>query len=219
MRIAVIILLLPLGGLPCLAALEWKTTDIQLKAGIGQEQAVAIFPFRNGGDRPVRIVSLDPSCSCMAAEPGKERYAPGESGEIRVELALAGYVGRLRRSVAVETDDPDHKFAELTLTVDIPEPVAITPRFLFWHVGERPEEKSLEIVVAEPAKTTIDGLACGNPLFKVQLRSGPAGHYRLLVKPAEAQQPADATIRLKAVVGGRAQDYVIYVAVKPPAAP
>ena len=201
----------------CLAALEWKTTDLQLEAGIGQEQAVAIFPFRNGGDRPVRIVSLDPSCSCMAAEPDKELYAPGESGEIRVELALAGYVGRLRRSLAVETDDPDQKFAELTLTVDIPEAVAITPRFLYWQVGERPEEKSLEIVVAEPAKTTIDGYECGNPQFNVQLRSGPAGHYRLLVKPVDAQQPADAAIHLQAVVGGRAQVYVIYVAVKPPA--
>jgi hypothetical protein len=217
MRIAAIILLLQLSGLPCPATLEWKTTDIQLKTEIGQEQAVAIFPFRNGGDRPVRILSLDPSCSCMAAEPGKEFYAPGESGEIRVELALAGYVGRLRRSLAVETDDPDHKFTELTLTVDISEPVAITPRFLFWQVGERPEEKSLEIVVAEPAKTTIDGFECGNPQFNVQLRPGPAGHYRLLVKPADAQQPADAAIHLKAVVGGRAQVYVIYVAIKPPA--
>ena len=219
MRFLALILLLHLSGLVCRAGLEWKTTDIALKTDIGQEQAVAVFPFRNAGDKPVRIIALDPSCSCMAAEPGKELYAPGESGEIRVELALAGYVGHLRRSVAVETDDPDHRFAELTLTVDIPEPVALTPRFLFWQVGDRPEEKSLEIVVAEPAKTTISGIECDNPRFSARLSSGPAGHYRVLVRPADARQPADAAIHVKAVIGGRAQDYIVYVAVKQPAPP
>ncbi len=212
------ILLLLLGGLTCPAALEWKMTDIALKTGIGQEQAVAVFPFRNAGDRPVRIIALDPSCSCMAAEPGKELYAPGESGEIRVTLALTGYVGHLQRSVAVETDDPDHKFTALTLTVDIPEPVAINPRFLFWRVGDRPEEKSLEIAVAEPATTTLSGIECDSSRFSARLSSGPAGRYRLLVKPADVQQPADAVIHVKAEIGGRAQDYVVYVAVKQPAA-
>jgi hypothetical protein len=214
MRIAAPILLLVLSGLACPAALEWKTTDIALKTEIGQEQAIAVFLFHNGGNKPVRIIALDPSCSCIAAEPGKELYAPGESGEIRVAMALAGYVGHLRRSVAVETDDPEHKFAELTLTVDIPEPVAITPRFLFWRVGDRLEEKSLEIVVAEPTTTTINGIECDNPRFRARLSSGPAGHYRLLVLPADVQQPADAAVHVKAIVGDRAQDYVVYVAVK-----
>jgi Protein of unknown function (DUF1573) len=201
------------------AALEWKTTHLALKTEIGQEQAVAIFPFRNAGDKPVRIIALNPSCSCMAAEPGKELYAPGESGEIRVELALIGYVGHLQRSVAVETDDPGHRFTDLTLTVDIPEPVALTPRFLFWRVGDQPEEKSLEIVVAEPAKTTISGIECDSARFAARLSPGSAGRYRLLVKPADAQQPADAAIHVKTVIGGRAQDYIVYVAVKPPAGP
>jgi hypothetical protein len=189
MRFLALILLLHLSGLVCPAGLEWKTTDIALKTEIGQEQAVAVFPFRNAGDKPVRIIALDPSCSCMAAEPGKELYAPGESGEIRVAMALTGYVGHLRRSVAVETDDPDHKFTDLTLTVDIPEPVAITPRFLFWRVGDQPEEKSLEIVVAEPAMTTIGGVECDNPRFRARLAPGPAGRYRLLVKPSGASPP------------------------------
>ena len=217
MRSLALVLLLPLGGVACSAALEWQMTDLALKTKIGQEQAVAVFAFRNAGDRPVRIIALDPSCSCMAAEPGKELYAPGEAGEIRVTLALAGYVGHLRRSVAVETDDPDHRFTELMLTVDIPEPVAIAPRFLFWRVGDQPEEKSLEIVVAEPAMTTISGIECDNPRFSARLSSGPAGRYRLLVKPAGAQQPADAAIHVKAVIAGRAQDYLVYVAVKQPA--
>jgi len=218
MRTAALILLLALGGLPGRAALEWKTTDLRLKTEIGQEQAIAAYPFRNAGSRPVRIVALDPSCSCVSAEPDKELYAPGETGEIRVDVALTGYVGRLRRSVAVETDDPDQKYTELTLTLDIPEPVAITPRFLFWTVGDRPETKILAIALADPAKTAIGTVQCDEPGFAVRLEPGAAGRYRLLVTPAEVQKPAEATVRLHAVVGGREQVYIVYLAVKPPAA-
>jgi hypothetical protein len=150
----------------------------------------------------------------MAAEPGKEVYAPGETGEIRVEIALAGYVGRLRRSVAVETDDATGRFAELTLTVDIPEPVVINPRFLFWRVGDQPEEKSLEIVVTEPKKTVFGEIECSSPLFHARLLPQPAGGYRLAVEPADLRQPAEAIIRLPVTIGGRPQVRLVYVAVK-----
>jgi hypothetical protein len=150
----------------------------------------------------------------MAAEPGKEVYASGETGEIRVEVALTGYVGRLRRSIAVETDDATSRFVELTLTVDIPEPVVINPRFLFWRVGDRPEQRSLEIVLTEPKKTAFGEIECNNPLFHVQLQPEPAGRYRLAVQPADVRQPAEATIRLNVTIGGRPQVYVVYVAVK-----
>jgi hypothetical protein len=214
MRILAVILALLAGGQTGRAALEWKATDLQLKTEVGQEQAVAVFPFRNRGDKPVRIISVDPSCSCMAAEPGKEVYAPGETGEIRVEVALAGYIGRLRRSVAVETDDATGRFAELTLTVDIPEPVVINPRFLFWRVGDQPEEKNLEIVVTEPKKTVLGEIECSSPLFHVRLLPQPAGGYRLAVEPADLRQPAEAIIRLHVIIGGRPQVRLVYVAVK-----
>jgi hypothetical protein len=214
MRLLAVILALLAGGQNGRAALEWKTTDLQLKTEVGQEQAVAVFPFRNRGDKPVRIISVDPSCSCMAAEPGKEVYAPGEAGEIRVEVALAGYVGRLRRSVAVETDDATGRFAELILTVDIPEPVVINPRFLLWRVGDRPEEKSLEIVVAEPKTTVFGEIECSSPLFHARLLPQPAGGYRLAVEPADLRQPAEAIIHLPVTIAGRPQMRLVYVAVK-----
>jgi hypothetical protein len=205
MRILAVILALLAGGQNGRAALEWKTTDLELKTEVGQEQAVTVFPFRNRGDKPVRIISVDPSCSCMAAEPGKEVYAPGETGEIRVEVALAGYVGRLRRSVAVETDDVTGKFTELILTVDIPEPVVINPQ---------PEEKSLEIVVTEPEKTVFGEIECSSPLFHARLLPRPAGGYRLTVEPADLRQPAEAIIHLPVTIAGRPQVRLVYVAVK-----
>ena len=214
MRIPAVILALLAGGPACLASLQWETTDLQLKARPWQESMTLTFPYHNTGDQQVRILSVDPSCSCVSAGPEKAVCAPGESGAIRVELSLAGYIGRVRRSLAVTTDDPAGKFAELTLSVDIPEVVTIIPRFLFWRVGDQPDAKSAEIVVTEPATTTVGEIECDNPRFRAQLTPGPAGRYRLVVNPVDTQQPADATIRVAVSIEGRPQASVIYVAVK-----
>jgi hypothetical protein len=213
-RIAACLCLLVAGAPLGRGALQWTTTDLALKTEAGQEEAVAVFPFRNTGDKPVRIIALDPSCSCMSAEPSKELYAPGETGEIRVTTALTGFVGHLRRSVAVETDDATGRFYELALTLDIPEPVAISPRFLFWRVGDKPAEKSLELVLAEPGKTQLGTAVCTPPLFSARLTPVQGGQCRLLVKPTDTQRPAEATIRLDVTIAGRLQSYVIYVAVR-----
>jgi Protein of unknown function (DUF1573) len=208
------VLLFLAGIVACPAALEWKTTEVQATAQPGQVALTVTFPFRNTGDHPVRILSLDPSCSCMSAVPNQAVCAPGESGEISVELALTGYAGRLRRAVTVTTDAVDGKFAELTLTVEIPELVAITPRFLFWRVGAAPEEKAVEIVITDPKTTKLDGTECANPHFQAQLSPGPSGAFRLAVKPADTRQPDEAMIHLKVVVSGREQEFVVYAAVK-----
>jgi hypothetical protein len=197
------------------AALEWSVQGMELKTVVGQEKAVAVFPFRNRSDKPVRIISVMPSCSCMATAPAKEVYAPGEAGEIRVEIALSGYVGRLRRSVAVETDEAAARFADLTMTLDIPEAVVLNPRFLFWEVGDKPEEKHLEIMATEPAKTSVGEIVSSDPAFQARLEAtGRPGVFRLWVRPKDTQSRIDATIRLNVVLVGRPETRVVYVAVK-----
>jgi hypothetical protein len=114
----------------------------------------------------------------------------------------------------VETDDAAARFAELTLTLDIPDPVVISPRFLLWPVGGHPEEESLEIVLADPAKSKLGDAECQPPVFNVRLIPGEAGRSRLFVKPADTQRPAEATIRLTVTIADRPQSYVIYVAVR-----
>ena len=196
------------------ASLQWKSTDLQLAARPGQDSMNAVFAFRNAGDTAVRILALDPSCSCMSAEPDKAVHAPGESGEIRVVLALTGYVGRMHRTLAVTTDDAQGRYTELTLTVDIPEWVTITPRFLFWRLGDPPEEKTVDISVADPEAATVDKLECANPRFQTRLSPRETGRYRLAVKPVDTRQPAEASLHLNVTTGGRPQTFLVYVAVR-----
>jgi len=70
------------------------------------------------------------------------------------------------------------------------------------------------IVLAEPKQSTIGELQCSNPLFAARLQPEPDGRYRLLVKPANTQQPAAGTIGLNVTIAEKAQVYQVYVAVK-----
>jgi hypothetical protein len=214
MKAPLLILVLLAGIANCRAALEWKTIDLQQTAEPGQESMTLEFPFRNAGDKPVRILALDPSCSCMSAEPDKAVYAPGQSGEIRVDVSLVGYSGHVRRSIAVTTDDAKSKYADLTLTVEIPEVVTITPRFLFWRVGDRAEDKSADVVLTDPKTTTLGEVECANTRFTTHLSPRPDGTFQLAVKPVDTRQPDEAMVHLNLTVRGRPETYVIYAAVK-----
>lgn len=214
MKVPVLILVILTGVVACRAALEWKTTDLLRTAEPGQEAMSVTFPFQNTGDKPVRILSLDPSCSCMSAAPDKFVYAPGEVGEIRVDLTLVGYSGSLRRSVAVTTDDAKSRFSDLTLKVEIPDVVVITPRFLFWRVGDQPEDKVVEVVVTDPKTTTIGEVECANVHFQAHVSTQQSGRFRLTVRPEDTRQPDEAMVHLNVSVRGRPQTYVIYAAIK-----
>jgi hypothetical protein len=185
------------------------------QGGVRRGKGRGRLPFRNAGDKPLRIVSVATSCGCLAAKPEKETYAPGESGEIRAELDLQRRVGVQSRTITVTTDDASQQTTILTLLVEIPEPVIIRPRLLSWGSGTKPEEKSAEIVVTDPRRVTLVGFQCSIPLFEARLEArSTAGNYLLYVKPQETNMAKDAVIRLTATVAGRPQTFLIFLAVK-----
>jgi hypothetical protein len=214
MKVLTLILVSLAWAAACPAALEWKTTGVQLTARPGQEAISVAFPFRNTGDKTVRILSLDPSCSCMSAAADKPVYAPGEQGEVRVELALAGYSGRVHRSVLVSTDDAKGGSLDLTMTVEIPELVVITPRFVFWRVGDKPEAKVIDVVVTDPGTATPGEVDCANARFQARLSVRKTGTYQLSVRPTDTREPDEAMVHLNFNIGGKLQTYVVYAAVK-----
>jgi len=87
------------------------------------------FPFRNGGEKSVGIVSVIPSCGCTAVVAGKKAIQPGETGEIMVTFDPSGKSGRLESTVEVTADDGGK--TALTLAADIKtlegDHIAVTP--------------------------------------------------------------------------------------------
>ncbi len=172
------------------------------------------FPFRNTGAQPVRVVRIQPSCDCLAASAEPESVAPGGAGKIAVTFTLGGRSGRQEKSVNVFFADEPERPVELRLVVDIPEPVAIAPRFVFWRVGEAPEAKVFAITLADAADQ-LGEIGCAEAGFAVRLEPTlDPRRWRAVVQPVDTARPRQAVVRLTASVGGQRRVFVLHAAVK-----
>src|SRR5580700_9142123 len=88
-----------------MGGLTWSSTKIEGNPTAGQESFEAVFTFKNTGEKPVRIISIEPSCGCTTATAEKKSYAPGETGELKAKVDLRGRAGHQEKIIAVTTDD------------------------------------------------------------------------------------------------------------------
>lgn len=182
-------------------ALTWQTVWRTVVAENGQTMVALGFPFKNTGSQSVRIVSLVPSCDCLSPKLDKQTFAPGESGELNVEFSVGGRAGRQEKTITVTTDAVADSATVLKLIVDIPEPVGISPRFVYWRTGETDKEKVLEVTLAEPNRDAVGEVKCAEPAFDVRLEPGTeSGRHRVFIRPIDTSKPVQAPIRLTAVV-------------------
>jgi hypothetical protein len=69
----------------------------------GQQLAVA-FRFKNTGNKPLIIRSVQPGCGCTVADPPKEPIAPGAEGVINGSFNSSGRVGANHKEIFVEAN-------------------------------------------------------------------------------------------------------------------
>ena len=202
-------------GLTARAELAWPATELKLVVQPNQLSVSGEFRFANKGAEAVRILSVAPSCSCLKLEFPREAIQPGSGGAIIAEYEIGGRTGHQEAKITVTCSDAPDRPTVLTLSVNIPEEVSLQPRFVYWQRGEPAEKKSLEIVVADPKKYSVESARCADPAFVVALEPGVTpGHYRLSIKPADVTRPAQAVVRIELRTEGRLETRVAYVAVK-----
>jgi hypothetical protein len=73
----------------------------QLEEGI---QAKMEFIALNTGDKPVHILSAQPSCGCTVSEFTKSPIDPGKTGRVNLLYNTSGRPGSFTKSVTVSTD-------------------------------------------------------------------------------------------------------------------
>jgi hypothetical protein len=180
-----------------MGGLSWSSTKIEGSATAGQETFEAVFTFKNTGDKPVRLISIKPSCGCTTATAEKIAYAPGESGEIKAQVDLRGRTGRQEKIIAVTTDDTPNAPVMLTLDLNIPSVVDVLPRLLVWSRGSKAEPKEVTITAGGTVEIRLDRVKCENPQFIVeQLTDRPGVRYRLRITPRSTDSPMSTFIQL-----------------------
>lgn len=195
--------------------MQWSATTAELKAEHRQEKVATEFAFRNDGPRALRFVSLQPSCDCTTAAASKAVFAPGEAGVVSVEFTVGSRLGRQEKFVTVTTDDPAEPPVNLKLVIDIPEPVAISARQLFWAKDAPAEAQAIVITVANPEKSTVTSAECADERFTTTVEPGPTkGSYHLIVRPTTTAMLAQAAVRVTTVIAGHPQVSVVVVGVR-----
>lgn len=177
-------------------ALEWKTTEATIKAAPLQRTAQTEFAFTNAGTQPVTITSVDTSCDCLEAAPSARTIAPGASGTIQAHFSVGNAVGTLQRMIVVSTDD-GKPATVLTVQLEIPEVARFSPRSVEWKLGAAPDEKAVEIVIAEGVEVALHDVQATTTAFALRLETLQAGrHYCLHVTPKSTAAIASAAFRL-----------------------
>jgi len=79
------------------------------------------FVIKNEGDEVLEIRKVNASCGCTAAQPDKDKLAPGESTKIKVQFDSSNRQGKQVKYVYVMTNDKTNPQIRLEFTTFIEE--------------------------------------------------------------------------------------------------
>ena len=85
------------------------------------------FKFENKGNAVLEINDITKTCGCTVPELEKKKYAPGESGTIKVTYNADKSIGVRTRKLYVASNDPVNPKVELTVKATITEKVISEP--------------------------------------------------------------------------------------------
>lgn len=183
-------------GLTSVHALEWKQTKREAHAEPFQKTLALVFEFKNSGDKPVHLLDLQTSCSCLAAKSDKKVFAPGGTGRIEAEFSAEEPPGVYERHISVLTDESPEP-QRLTVRIEIPELAVLTPRSVEWRIGASPAEKSVELRPTGTLKIRFTKAVPSNDTFTAELDCIKPGRiYELKIQPKSTAGFANAAIRI-----------------------
>src|SRR5213076_2975479 len=166
------ILTLTLSFIFCLAAraeLKWEQTAIELHPAPNDKQAIGHFKYQNAGKTPVHFKSVHASCGCTTAQTQKDEVPPGGSGEITATFNIGDRTGTQVKTVTVETDEAANSKTVLTLKTIIPQQLEITPTFVFWKQGDKPDPKTITVKVGKEFTVKHIKVTSSSPDFQTKV--------------------------------------------------
>ncbi len=174
------------------AEMKLTVSPIDVKPKPEDEVITVSFTFKNEGTKPVKVLSLESTCSCLASSMDKAVYAPGEMGTGKAEFKVSSFVGKHEKSVTVTTDDPQQPEWIIPFLLEVPAVVEITPNNVQWWVNEEATSKDITVKMTgpEPMKLTSITSTRENVQFSFK-EITPGREYVVTVKPT---QTADVMI-------------------------
>jgi hypothetical protein len=197
------------------AQLRWDQTIVTQEAKIGQESITIPFTFTNTGTRPITIIDLKPDCGCTTATLDQKTIPPGAKGTVEAYLDAKGLTGLLEKNIRVFSDDSAQPTV-LTFRVNLPAWLEISPRLVWWNIGERTSEKAAVVTLPPDVDLRLISLRAESSEVETSLRPDASGkRYQVIVRPRSTATAALIAIKLVAElpnVGSRA--FLLYAQIR-----
>jgi len=179
------------------AELKFDKTEIELHPAPADKQAVGHFTYQNTGKQPVHFKSVKASCGCTTAQSQKDEVPPGEKGEITATFNIGDRTGTQVKTVTVETDDAAKPSTVLTLRTIIPQLLEITPTFVFWKQGEKPDPKAITVKVGKEFTVNHIKVTSSSPDYQTKVEETGKGEFKIDVQPKETNSLSASTLTIQ----------------------
>jgi len=179
------------------AELKWEQTAVELHPAATDKQAVGHFNYQNTGKTPVHFKSVHPSCGCTTAQTQKDVVQPGDKGEITATFNIGDRTGTQIKTVTVETDEAPNQRTVLTLKAIIPQQLEISPTFVFWKQGEKPEPKTISVKAGKEFTVKHIKVTSSSPDFQTKVEETGKGEFKIDVQPKETNTLGGTTLTIQ----------------------
>ncbi len=183
---------------PAAAELSLGVPVVEVRPQPEDETIQVAFEFTNKGAKPVRVLGLDSSCSCLSADLDKAVYQPGEKGVGRAEFKVSSFVGVHEKTLNVQTDDPDQPEWIVPFRLTVPEILRIEPKTLQWWVGDEAREQTTRVTVTgdDPIRITDITSTRENVEFSWH-EIQPGREYEVRVRPKSTTEVMLGALRIE----------------------
>ena len=153
------------------------------------------FEFKNTGNQPLEIRSVQPSCGCTTAGEWSKLVAPGQTGAIPIQLATTNFKGAIHKTVTVVSSAVNTPVITLNLDGEVWVPVSVNPPYLYFSlVAGRAEAVTRTTRIANNTEQPMEilGVESTSDLFHTEVRTITPGKEYDLIASVEGKLPASS---------------------------
>lgn len=165
-------------------------SPFEVSCGFAEPVAEFDLPFANPTGRPLRVLSVETTCSCMKVSAKAESIPPGGTGAVHCIFQVPNAIGPIQKPVILRTDAAEGPTEVVMVRVDVPSALRCEPERLTWLMGSQAVEKTIRISVAKECPLQLKKVECSRDVFDSKLDTITEGReYVLRVTPRDTKNP------------------------------
>jgi len=167
------------------SALVFENPTVEIPPDPSLKEWIAVYPFKNTGNKPVTITNIRTCCDCTTSKLDKKIFAPGESGKLSLIFKTKDKSGIQEKHAVITTNDGAEPQV-IFLKGKIPtlyDYLTVTPQSLRWERGEERKAKMIQIQLNSPYRSeNLDSLL-PNQNYRLERKTVGPNREELWITP------------------------------------